>query len=85
MNKQHLILEGLHNTVSESKSSKKYTGKNWKEFVKDIESKSDYSVKDEKVPVKWLTLYKKNEVYMGEVTRYSDGYFELMEYNIHKA
>ena len=88
--KNESIRRNRRKTVKESASSKKYTGRTWGEFIKDIEANSDWVVdsidRDFLVNQRRNTilLYNTNKdgVYVGEVTKYSDGSYELMDYNI---
>ena len=72
--------------MKESKGSKKYTGKTWKEFINDIETNSKFYV-DSAYKDKyhdWIILYSKftKDSFDGNVTKYNDGTYELMDYNI---
>ena len=77
-------------TVKESSSSKKYTGKTWNELIKNIEANSDWVVDSVDRDAfggqrrNTILLYNTNKdgVFVGEVTKYSDGSYELMDYNI---
>ena len=76
--------------IKESESSKKYTGNTWKEFINNIESNSNYIVDSSERNMigsrhDSILLLKPgtDTLFMGEVTRYSDGWYELMDYNIH--
>ncbi len=87
---QNESIKGNRRTVKESTGSKKYTGRTWGEFIKDIEANSDWVVdsidRDFLVNQRRNTilLYNTNKdgVFVGEVTKYSDGSYELMDYNI---
>lgn len=71
---------------TESNSAKKYTGRTWKEFIDDIETNSKFTVdsayKDKYAD--WIILYSKfsKDSFDGKVTKYNDGTYELMDYNI---
>lgn len=70
--------------IKASKSSKKFTGKSWSEFIANIESdgyKIDSAYRSK--PAKWIVVEDGNgNSYDAEVTKYSDGCYELMAYNI---
>lgn len=68
-----------------SKSSDKVIGKTWADFIQNIESQLGYEVDsaDKRKPSHFIDMYKDGKYYVGEITRYYDGTFELMEYNIH--
>ena len=68
-----------------SKSSDKVIGKTWADFIQNIESQLGYEVDsaDKRKPSQFIDMYKDGKYYVGEITRYYDGTFELMEYNIH--
>lgn len=84
------LYDKLRINFKESASSKKYTGRTWGEFIKDIEANSDWVVDSVDRNSfggqihNSILLYNKNKdgVYVGEVTKYSDGSYELMDYNI---
>lgn len=72
--------------MKESKGSKKYTGRTWKEFINDVETNSKFYV-DSAYKDKyhdWIILYNKftKDSFDGHVTEYNDGTYELMDYNI---
>lgn len=70
-----------------TKSDKKFTGKGWNQFVADIES-NGYTVDSSyrSKPSQWIILKDKDgNSYDAEVTKYSDGDYELMTYNITNA
>lgn len=84
---------GIDECLTESQSSKKYTGRTWKELINDIESNSDWIVDSvdrnsfggpRGQRSNTILLYNRNRdgVFVGEVTKYSDGTYELMDYNI---
>lgn len=73
-------------TKSVTASSKKFTGKSWSEFISNLKS-AGYSIDSAytKKPEQWIVIDDKDgNSYDAEVTEYSDGNFELMEYNITK-
>lgn len=61
----------------------KITGKGWQNFIDSLE---DYGFEIDSAyryePEKWIMIIKDGVVYDAEVTRYSDGTYELMESNI---
>ena len=71
--------------IKSSKSSDKVIGKTWADFIQNIESQLGYEVDsaDKRKPSQFIDMYKDGKYYVGEITRYYDGTFELMEYNIH--
>lgn len=76
--------------IKESSDSKKYVGATWKEFINNIESNSNYIVDSSERNMigsrhDSILLLKPgtDTLFIGEVTRYSDGWYELMDYNIH--
>ena len=76
--------------IKESDGSIKYTGRTWKDFIDNIESNSNYIVDSSERNMigsrhDSILLLKPgtDTLFMGEVTRYSDGWYELMDYNIH--
>lgn len=72
-------------TLESVKSSDKVIGKTWADFIQNIESQLGYEVDsaDKRKPSQFIDMYKDGKYYVGEITRYYDGTFELMEYNIH--
>ena len=78
--------------TKESYSDVKYVGKTWKDFIDSIEYNSEYVVDSSERDMRGsrhnsVLLLKPgfDKLYIGEVTRYSDGTYELMDYNIHPA
>ena len=72
----------------ESFEDNKVTGYPWKSFIKNIEETTNFLVDSayRRNPSKWIELIDKNtkQIYDAEVTKYSDGTYELMLYNINK-
>ena len=80
------ISKSTKTSVTASKSSKKFTGKGWKDFIKNIES-AGYTIDSvyRNKPEKWIEVTDADgNTYDAEVTKYSDGTYELMESNISK-
>ena len=75
----------LERYIISSKSSDKVIGKTWADFIQNIESQLGYEVDsaDKRKPSHFIDMYKDGKYYVGEITRYYDGTFELMKYNIH--
>ena len=73
--------------IKSSKSPDKVIGKTWKDFIQNIESQLGYEVDsaDRRKPSHFIDMYKDGEHYVGEITRYHNGTFELLEYNIHES
>lgn len=73
-------------SLRESKGPSKIVGKSWQEFISNIEAQTDYNVDSayKGQPEQWIELVDKEtgKIYDGEVTKYSDGSYELMSYNI---
>jgi len=76
--------------IKESMSAKKYTGYTWRDFINNIESNSSYKVDSLERDMigsrhDSILLLKpgSDTLFIGEVTKYSDGEYELMDYNIH--
>ena len=65
----------------------KVVGKTWKDFIQNIESQLGYEVDsaDIRKPSHFIDMYKDGKHYVGEIARYHDGTFELLEYNIHES
>lgn len=74
--------ENLNEEVYEDK----YLGSTWSELINSIE-KDGYQVDaaDKQQYDKYIHLYKDNNTYVAEVTKYYEGDYELMKYNIVKA
>ena len=75
--------------LRESHSDKTYTGKTWKEFIKNLELDSDYEVDSayRRKYDQWIELTDNNgDIYDAEVTMYRDRFgnttYELVDYNI---
>ena len=75
--------------LRESHSDKTYTGKTWKEFIKNLELDSDYEVDSayRRKYDNWIELIDNNgNIYDAEVTMYRDRLgnttYELVDYNI---
>lgn len=76
--------------IKESEGSIKYTGRTWKDFINNIEANSYYVVDSSdrnmlgsRHDTVLLLKPGSDTTYIGEVTRYHDGWYELMDYNIH--
>ena len=76
--------------IKESEGSIKYTGRTWKDFIDNIEANSYYvvdssdrSMLGSRHDTVLLLKPGSDTTYIGEVTRYHDGWYELMDYNIH--
>ena len=67
-------------------NNNKVTGKGWPAFVRNIEDTLGYEVDSayRRTFDDFIILYKDGVAYQAEVTPYSDGSYELMEYNIHE-
>lgn len=67
-----------------SQSTLKATGRTWSSFVKDVESTLGYEVDSayKRSPDDFIALYKDGKSYLGEVTKYYDGMYELLLSNI---
>ena len=77
------------NTLRESHSDKTYTGRTWKEFIKNLELNSNYKVDSayRRKYDNWIELIDNNgNIYDAEVTMYRDRLgdttYELVNYNI---
>lgn len=75
--------------IKSSQSAKKFVGRTYSDLIQDIENKSKYTVDSaylrRRKADNWIRLYdEKGQSYSTEITEYSDGSFELMEYNITK-
>jgi hypothetical protein len=73
--------------IRASKGSKKFIGDGWKAFIADVES-AGYSVPAEyrNKATHWIELVDADGNYCdAEVTKYSDGTYELMAHNITKS
>ena len=75
--------------LRESHSDKTYTGRTWKEFIKNLELNSDYEVDSayRRKYDNWIELIDNNgNIYDAEVTMYRDRLgnttYELVDYNI---
>lgn len=57
-----------------------YTARYWAELIDEIESEG-YKVDsaDKHKPSQWITAYKNGNEYEIEVTRYSDGTYEIVK------
>ena len=73
--------------IKSSKSSDKVIGKTWADFIQNIESQLGYEVDsaDKRKPSHFIDMYKDGKYYVGEITSYQDGTFELLGYNIHES
>lgn len=73
--------------IKSSKASDKVIGKTWADLIQNIESSLGYEVDsaDKRKPSHFIDMYKDGKYYVGEITRYHDGTFELLEYNIHES
>lgn len=67
-----------------STGSCKATGRTWSELIRNIESTLGYEVDAayRRSPDDFIALYKDGESYLGEVTKYYDGMYELLLSNI---
>jgi hypothetical protein len=70
-----------------STSSCKATGRTWSEFIRNIESTLGYEVDSayRRTSDQLILMYLDGAEYEGEVTRYSDGTYELICDNIYPA
>lgn len=73
--------------IRSSKSANKFTGDSYSELLQNIEDNSSYTVDSaysrRRKGDNWIRLYdSRGKSYSAEFTQYSDGSFELMEYNI---
>lgn len=67
--------------LKESPGPEKVTGRTWKEFIANIERNTRFTVDSaDKVRYgQWVTIYDENHKWQEvEVTRYSDGTYELL-------
>ena len=73
--------------VKASTGDKKFTGDTWARFIDAVESAGwDVDSASKKKYDQWITVYDKDgKAYDAEVNKYSDGTYELMEYNINKV
>lgn len=72
--------------ISASESSDRCTATTWYDLIKSIESTTNYRVDsaNRMKPETWITLYDgMGNEFEGEVTKYSDGTYELLIDNIH--
>ena len=70
----------------ESESTAKIVGGTWNEFLDNIEAQTNYEVDSafRRHANQWIELIGKDgQIYDAEVTRYSDGEYELLYTNIH--
>lgn len=70
----------------ESESTSKIVGGTWNEFLDNIEAQTNYKVDSafRRHANQWIELIGKDgQIYDAEVTRYSDGEYELLYTNIH--
>ena len=62
------------------------TGNTWQEFISNIEDQTKYDVDSsyKRRPEKWIELINKEtgDIFDAEVTKYFDGSYELMLYNV---
>lgn len=62
------------------------TGNTWQEFISNIEAQTKYDVDSsyKRRPEKWIELINKEtgDIFDAEVTKYFDGSYELMLYNV---
>jgi len=75
------------NNIEASKSSEKVTGDTWQSFLDNLELKTGLTVDSSyrRRYNQWIELYDdKGGQYDAEITRYFDGGYELMLYNISK-
>lgn len=82
------IKESSLNAVNASTSNAlKAVGRSWSAFIDNVKSQLGYEVDsaDRSHPSEYILLYKDNNTYEGQVTRYSDRSYELMDYNITKV
>ena len=73
--------------IRASAGSPKVTGATWQKFLENIESQTPYSVDDhhwDEPDSRHVVLWKDGKRYDTEITRYSDGEYELMLQNIPK-
>lgn len=75
--------------IRSSKESKKFVGRTYSDLIQSIENNSSYTVdsayRRERRGDPWILLIGSNgETYTAEYTKYLDGSFELVEYNIHR-
>lgn len=79
-------IEPLEENLNEEVYEDKYLGSTWSELINSIE-KDGYQVDaaDKQQYDKYIHLYKDNNTYVAEVTKYYEGDYELMKYNIVKA
>lgn len=67
--------------LKESEGTEKVTGRTWKQFINNIENETRFTVADidKTKPGQWITLFDKDHRwYEVEVTKYSDGEYELL-------
>lgn len=75
----------MYRIVKASTSADKITGKTWPEFIANIESQTKFKVDSAYRKKYWsdiIDLLDGSDVYEAEVTKYSDGTYELLMYNI---
>lgn len=75
--------------IKSSQSANKFTGRTYSDLIQDIEENSKYTVDSAYLRRRkgetWIQLYdSEGNSYSAEITEYTDGSFELMEYNITK-
>lgn len=69
--------------IQSSSDLLQYTARYWAELIEEIESEG-YQVDsaDRRNPAQWITAYKDGNEYEIEVTRYSDGTYEIVKADI---
>lgn len=77
----------MKRVIIASTGSKKVTGQTWDEFCNNVKDQWGFDVDgaDRRRYSKWICLIKDNMIYDAEVTKYSDGTYELMYHNITEA
>lgn len=77
----------MKRVIKASTGSPKVTGRTWRQFIANLESETSYEVDsvDRERYSQWITLLKGSDVYDAEVTKYSDGTYELILSNITKS
>lgn len=65
----------------------KVVSNNWNQFCKDITTKFGYQVDSvsRRKPSRFIDLIKDGDTYEGEVTKYSNGDYELVLDNIYEV
>lgn len=69
--------------VVASYSAKSYNGRSWDELIMQLD-RAGYEVDSayRSHPHKWIEVIQNGRIFDAEVTKYFDGSYEVMEYNI---